>query len=553
MIKAIQKSALSFPLFCLFVLPLVASVVFAMRGVFDVTSWHSLFAHPQLWPALGLSVFTGMAGASLALALAVVTVAGLYHSKSWPALSVLTSVMLAVPHLAVAIGLAFLVMPSGFVARAISVLWTGWTLPPPWTTTHDPAGLLLVAALIIKETPFLIWMLISILNRADLRQNLSHQRAVALSLGHGAASIWLKVFLPQILPLVVWPLVIVFVYGATVVDMALVTGPTQPPTLATLVWADINDAQVFNNARGGVGAVFLTSVTAGVAALLWWLAKYAARWRAWLSSGPAASSAKNGEWHILTGRVPTHLTIMVFALLYLLIAAILLLLSFAALWPFPHLWPETLNADAWVRVWNAPSSLATSVVLAFATSCMALVMLVGWFESQPQARDRFVLALCVATLAMPSVLLALGQYRAFLEIGITGTVTGLFLAHLLPVTSYMFIVLAGSYRSFDPRWLACSTGLLVRFPRFFVAVKLPLLKAPLLAASAVGFAVSFAQYVPAQLVAAGRFSTLPMDAVTLTAGTNRPLTAVFSLLLMMPPLLVFSLGALWGRPRWGRA
>ena len=82
---------------------------------------------------------------------------------------------------------------------------------------------------------------------------------------------------------------------------------------------------------------------------------------------------------------------------------------------------------------------------------------------------------------------------------------------------------------------------------------MPLLKAPLLAASAIGFAVSFSQYVPAQLISAGRYSTLPMEAVTLTSGTNRPLTAAFTLILMVPPLLAFVAAAYFGRSRWRAA
>ena len=54
----------------------------------------------------------------------------------------------------------------------------------------------------------------------------------------------------------------------------------------------------------------------------------------------------------------------------------------------------------------------------------------------------------------------------------------------------------------------------------------------------------------AQLVAAGRYETLPMAAVTLSSGGNRALSAVFALALALPPLLAFLIAALAGRPRW---
>jgi putative thiamine transport system permease protein len=528
------------PLIILFALPLVASVVFALSGLFDAEAWHALFQHPQLWPALGLSLFTGLASAALALLLAVIIVAGLYDSAWWSRISAQIGPMLAVPHLAMAIGLSFLIVPSGFLARIIA-LFTGWTTPPNWISNHDPYGLSLIAALVIKETPFLIWILVSILNREDVRRSFASQRAAALSLGHGSGSIWVRIFLPQILSKLAWPLLIVFVYATSVVDMALVIGPTQPPTLATIVWADINDAQVFNNARGGAGALFLSLAIAVASAIVWAAVKLASSQRGWMTRGPSA-------WRIPALVVKLKFTSLI--AIYFAVAATMLILSFATLWPFPYLWPAIMSADSWGRVWDNPAALAASLVLALSTSAAALVLVIAWMESQPRTRDKYMLVLSAAALGLPAILLGLGQYRAFLQTGLAGTFAGLFLAHLMPVTAYMFIVMVGPYRSFDPRWRASASGLLAGFPRFFVAIKMPLLKTPLLAATAIGFAVSFGQYVPAQLVAAGRFSTLPMEAVTLTSGTSRPLTAAFTLLLMVPPLLAFLTAAYFSRPRW---
>ena len=227
-------------------------------------------------------------------------------------------------------------------------------------------------------------------------------------------------------------------------------------------------------------------------------------------------------------------------------------MSFAQSWPFPDLVP-TISLSAWQRIVENPSALITSLGLAIATSFCALVIITTWFETQPEKYDRFILALSAVTLGLPSILLGLGQYRTFLQLGLTGSPTGLFLVHLMPVTSYMFIVLQGSYRSFDPRLRASATGLLADFSKFFWAIKLPMLKAPILAALAVGFAVSFAQFVPAQLIAAGRFTTLPIEAVTLTAGTNRPLTAAFALLLALPPFLIYAIAGYLGKSRWSKS
>jgi hypothetical protein len=75
--------------------------------------------------------------------------------------------MLAVPHAAFAIGLAFLIAPSGWLLRLLSPWATGFEAPPPWPTTQDPWGLGLIAVLVAKEVPFLLWMAATQLQRAE--------------------------------------------------------------------------------------------------------------------------------------------------------------------------------------------------------------------------------------------------------------------------------------------------------------------------------------------------------------------------------------------------
>ena len=49
---------------------------------------------------------------------------------------------------AFAIGLAFLIAPSGWLLRLLSPWATGFEAPPPWPTTQDPWGLGLIAVLV---------------------------------------------------------------------------------------------------------------------------------------------------------------------------------------------------------------------------------------------------------------------------------------------------------------------------------------------------------------------------------------------------------------------
>ena len=532
---------MALPLILLFILPALAVLVFMLSDATSASAWGALLRHPQLMGGLELSLLTGGIASAIALFVSILIVSTTVEGGRLPWLSRGVGAMLALPHLAFAIGFSFVIMPSGLLARALASLF-GWNNPPPWVTTHDPYGLALIVALAVKECGFLIFVLLGLLAREDVRQSFASQRSVAQSLGHGTLSIWLRLFLPQLASQLIRPLAIVFFYATSVVDMALVLGPTQPPTFALVVWSDLNSASAADNARGGAGAALLALISAAVALAGYGLAKVLrGPFMLYATRGPSLRNLPlwlgAAKWRGLQA-------------LYITAVLVLLLLSFAPLWPFPNLLPPVWDGAAWSQLIARPDAVMASLMLAALSSLIAIIALFGWFEARPESDDRFVLVLSLAMLALPSVLTGLGLYRLLLRVDLVGTGTGLLLAHVLPATAYMFIMLRGPCRAFDQRLRAAAQGLGKSRASFLLQVKWPLLKGPIASAMAVGFAVAFAQYVPAQLVSAGRFSTLPIEAVTLASGGNRSLTAAFALLLMVPPLLAFGTAAWLARPRW---
>ena len=532
---------MALPLLLIFVLPVLAVLLFMLQDAASLSAWTALIVHPQLVKGLGLSLLTGSVATGIAIFVSTLIVATAFERGQLPGLSRNVGAMLAVPHLAFAIGLSFVIMPSGLLARVLALLF-GWTSPPAWVTTHDPYGLALIVALAVKECGFSIFVLLGILMREDARQSFVSQHAVAQSLGHGSLSIWLRVLMPQLAKQMIWPVVIVFFYATSVVDMALVLGPTQPPTFALVAWSDLNSATPADNARGGAGAVLLALVSGAVVLLGFAMARMVhGSFMRYATSGPTLRKLPmwlgTAKWRGLQ-------------MLYGAAIVVLVLLSFAPLWPFPNFLPPVWNAAAWAQVMVRPDALIASLVLAGLSSLIGIFALIGWFETRNEREDRLVLIVSLIFLALPSVLTGLGQYRLLLRLDLVATALGLLLAHLLPTAAYMMIMLRGPYRAFDERWRVAAQGLGTSRLAFLWRVKWPLLKGPIASAMAVGFAVSFAQYVPAQLVSAGRFTTLPIEAVTLASGGNRSLTAAFALLLMLPPLIVFGLAAWFGRPRW---
>jgi putative thiamine transport system permease protein len=530
---AIRQYFGAVPVVLLFLLPLLFSFLLLLPGLFDAQSFAALFQHPQFWGAVRLTLLTGVTSTTLALGLAIVIVMGAGHR-----LLSQSAVFLALPHLALAMGLGFLLAPTGLLAR----IFVGGATPPDWQLVQDPWGFGLTMALVLKETPFLVWAMAQVIQGDELRLRFQQESVLARSLGHGPVSTFLKIILPQVLPRVVWPLVAVLSYGLTVVDMALVIGPAQPPTLAQLLWTDLNDGESLINARGAAGTLVLSGGILLLVLLLWVALKATRPILRRLLTAPARA-----EWNFkLMSRAMWWLWPVVYAAVIFALA----LQSFSLHWPYPDLLANSFSARAWINIGQNAKPFFTSLALGLLTSTFSVLAIVVWLETLPQRFDRLAMFAATLMLCVPALLVSLGQYRLLLQLGWIGTGFGLFSAHLLPVMAYVFVMLQGPYRGYDQRWLSVGQGLGVARFKFLMQVKWPMLRGAITSAGAIGFAVSIVQFVPAQLAAAGRFSTLPMEAVTLSSGGNRALISAYALVLMLLPLLGF-IGAAWfSKSRW---
>jgi putative thiamine transport system permease protein len=521
--------------------PLLWATWAALRGAFDVTAWRDLWVDTQTWRAVRLTLITGLLASGLAMALAAWLLSHHFPGRRWAQLVRALGPLLAVPHAAFAIGLAFLIAPSGWLLRGLSPWATGLEAPPPWPTTQDPWGFGLVLVLVAKEVPFLLWAAATQLQRADVAHTWLRELQAARSMGYAPRTAWWRVLWPQLWPRLRWPMMAVLAYNLTVVDMALVIGPTSPPTLAVLAWQWLLDADVARNAQGTAAAWLLAALVAGVALLLWPLHRLG-RWRARWTSGRRGRSPRTGAG---VGRIGW------FSLLGVYLAVMLALAvgSVSGFWPFPALLPQTWTSRAWISVGQSLDTVGTTLTLATASALTALAWSVAWLECAPPRWVEPLRRVIYLPLVLPPVLWVVGVHGLTLTWGVDATWTGVWLAHTLAALPYVLIALSPAYIGFDPRYRQVCASLGHGRWVFLRRVKWPLLRTALTAAFAIGFAVSVAQYLPTLFVGAGRLGTVTTEAVTLAAGAQRSLTAAYAWLQWLLPVLMFGLAAWLGQPR----
>lgn len=503
----------------------------ALGGVaWSLEPWRGVLGWPGLGAAVRLSVVTGVLATGISLALTLLIVAAWQGTRSFLWITRALAPLLSLPHAAAAFGLAFLIAPSGWIARGLSPWATGWEQPPDLLIVSDPFGLALVAGLVVKEVPFLLLMVLAALPQTDsLRAQL-----VARSLGYGRVMGWMKAVAPRVYVQIRLPVYAVLAYSMSVVDVALILGPTRPPTLAVqiLEWMTHPDLSM----RFQAAAAALVQLGLVVAVLgLWRLGEVlvARRGAVWAAGGARGRGADAVLRPMGAGGA------LGIGLAVGLGLAGLLVWSFAGLWQFPALWPESVSLRVWSgQLGDVQRRLWETVLIALGATGVALGLSIAALQAGARGASASLIYL---PLIVPQIAFLPGLATFALVLGVDGTRWAVMGAHLVFVLPYVYLALADPWRAWDSRAGLVAAGLGAGPARVLWAVRLPMLARALCVAFAVGFATSVAQYLPTLLFGAGRVSTVTTEAVALAASSNRRLIGVWAVVQMALPMAVFAL------------
>ncbi len=539
------------------ILPFASALLASLSSAWSFTAWQAALYDPQLPKALGLTFWSAGCATLLSIAITSLILADIFPGPAWAFTTRRLPAFLALPHLAFAVGFLFLIAPGGWVLRLLSPWLTGFEQPPLWLTSQDPWGLGLVAVLVLKEVPFLLWAASTQLQRPELGQRLQAQLWLAQTLGYSQRAAWWRLVAPAVWRRLFWPVFAVWAYSVSVVDVALVIGPTTPSTAAVLAYTWLQDADLATNQKGAALAWLMMLLMLGALLGFYWVLRATVRWigRPWMVAGPPAELAKANDTPALTTASLTHPPYRAWRVSlfltapYLGVMAALVVGSVAGYWPFPSVWPNALSGQGWLSVVQSSSTLVTTVSLACASGATALLLAVVWLEWGGRLAPRWSEQWIYLPLVLPPLLWTSGFYQIAVWMEAEGGWLAVYASHLMLCIPYTFIALSPAYRNFDPRYACVSGSLGVPYARFLWTVKWPMLKSSLAFAAALGFAVSVAQYLPTQFMGAGRVATVTTEAVTLAAGSHRELTSAYALLQCLLPLLALALAHMVSRPR----
>jgi putative spermidine/putrescine transport system permease protein len=244
-----------------------------------------------------------------------------------------------------------------------------------------------------------------------------------------------------------------------------------------------------------------------------------------------------GRLHLLAGGL--------LALWLILPLVPLAIWSFAHGWRFPALLPQDWSLKAWTAVLGPGSevleSLGLTTGIALATTLIAAVVGVpaGRALGLHDFRGKgLVLLLLAAPVIVPAIAVVPGLHGVFLRLGLTGTVSGVILAHLIPVIPYMVLIMASVFAGFDTVQEDQARSLGARPWAVWRHVTLPAILPGLLTGALFAFLVSWSQYLLTLAIGGGRVQTLPLSLYAYASAGRNDLAGAIAILYILPGLLI---------------
>ncbi|MGB5997083.1 MAG: ABC transporter permease [Marinomonas sp.] len=510
---------------------------------FSLTSWEQLFQNNEFYTSLKLTLITGIIAPIIALWIALSLLAWGYQRAFFEKIEKLLAPILAIPHAAIAIGLLFLLSPSGWLMRLFSPWLTGFDRPPNWITVQDPYGVSLIFALVMKEMPYLLFIMLASLHAIDARKSLE----VCQTLGYKRLTIWRKVLIPQLYPIIRMPIFIVIAFSLTVVDLAIVIGPNTPSTLAVTLFHWFNDPALSTRFIASAGAIALVIIIALV--MLGWELAHCLFTRLTKAERSNGKRAGLTDYFLRLGVVLGLITLSS-AFISLIILPIW---SLTRRWRFPDVLPSSWTLSNIERAYPVLLELSSNtLIIALVATFIACLMSALMLETKrltKQTKNHPFDWLIYVPILLPQIGFLFGLHVLLIQINLNGTLTAIIALHLMYVLPYVYLSLKGPYLAYQEDYLMQANRLNNRpwFNYFFI--KLAMLKPALLTAFAIGFSVSIAQYLPTLIAGEGRYGTLTTEAVTQAASGDRKQVGSMALLQAFFPVFVFWLAHALP-PRW---
>lgn len=241
-----------------------------------------------------------------------------------------------------------------------------------------------------------------------------------------------------------------------------------------------------------------------------------------------------------------QITIAITAIVVILLPfAALLLWSLSRSWYYPQIVPGEIDFSAWEGLLSDGNRLLwgtlNSMMIASVVTVVSVLVAVPAGRAITLRYRRyggFINALLLFTSILPPIVFGVGIMFLFNVLGLTGTITGVILAHIIPSLSFCTLVATGLFAGYDTDLEDAARTLGASPTRLLWSVTIPSIRSGIAVIALFGFLISWSQYALSLQIGAGRVETLPLLVFAYITGGNPQYGSVAGILMVLPTLIV---------------
>jgi len=209
--------------------------------------------------------------------------------------------------------------------------------------------------------------------------------------------------------------------------------------------------------------------------------------------------------------------------------------------------PKGFSLRWYELYFGAPDWIAATVrsfIVALLTGALAMVL--GTAAAFVLVRQRItgrgiILAVILAPLVLPRIIIAVGLFYLYARIGLVGTVVGLVIGHTVLAVPYVVITVMAVLKTYDERLDQAAWSLGASKWRTLLHITLPQIRGGILAGFLFAFITSFDELTISLFVTGGSTSTLPRRMWNdLLLQVNPTLAAVSTVVLLFVTVFIIA-------------
>lgn len=223
--------------------PLIPAALTLISPALSLAHWQALFDDPQLPQALLATLVSTTIAALGALTIALLVIVALWLDRNGSVCAPVCRGCSPFPMLLLPPAPCCWLLTEGCfmtISRISLRQWTNWVLG--WAS--PPA---------VKESAFLLWILAAVLSEKRLLQ----QVIVLDSLGYSRWQCLKWLLLPSVAPALAMAMLAIVAWSLSVVDVAIILGPGNPPTLAVISWQWLTQGDADQQMKGALASLLL--------------------------------------------------------------------------------------------------------------------------------------------------------------------------------------------------------------------------------------------------------------------------------------------------------